>query len=180
MGCPSDKILQVAEHWGVAGCSPGQSSLAAVPAGLCHIYAFVIDLLGLTPCAVNGLPHHGIQVQSQKVKSYFEQGWFPMLFGFQFDFLAFLFCIHREAAVVQLQNHDRAKICAGTDGKREKNKTGGTSAKVGRAWRTKIVNFKNRVCIRAALPKHETMDKCMVSGCHGNFGKYMHFYEECP
>ena len=106
MGCPCDKILQVAEHWGVAGCNPGQSSLAAVPAGLCHIYAFEIDLLGLTPCAINGLPHHGIQVQSQKVKNYFEQGWFPMLFGFQFDFLAFLFCILREAAVVQLQNHD--------------------------------------------------------------------------
>ena len=30
-----------------------------------HIYAFVIYLLGLTPCALNGLPYHGIQVQSQ-------------------------------------------------------------------------------------------------------------------
>ena len=39
MGCPCDKILQVAGYWGVAGCSPGQSSLAAVPAGFCHIYA---------------------------------------------------------------------------------------------------------------------------------------------
>ena len=26
MGCPCDKILQVAEHWRVAGCSPGRSS----------------------------------------------------------------------------------------------------------------------------------------------------------
>ena len=65
MGCPCDKILQVAEYWGVAGCSPGQSSLAAVPAGFYHIDAFVIYLLGLTPCALNGLPYHGIQVQSQ-------------------------------------------------------------------------------------------------------------------
>ena len=32
-------------------------------------YAFVIYLLGLTPCALNGLPYHGIQVQSQKSKS---------------------------------------------------------------------------------------------------------------
>ena len=63
MECPCDKILQVAEHWGVAGCSPGQRSLAAVPAGFGHIHAFVICLLGLTPCALNGLPHHGIQVQ---------------------------------------------------------------------------------------------------------------------
>ena len=53
----------------VAGCSPGQSSLAAVPAGLCNIYAYVIYLLGLTPCALNGLTHHGIQEQSQKSKS---------------------------------------------------------------------------------------------------------------
>ena len=69
MGCLCDKILQVSDHWVVAGCSPGQSSLAAVPAGLCHIYAFVTFLLGLTPCALNGLPHHCIQVQSQKKKS---------------------------------------------------------------------------------------------------------------
>ena len=62
MGCPFDKILQVAEYWGV------ESSLAAVPAGFCHIYACVIYLLGLTPCALNGLPHHGIQVPSQKSK----------------------------------------------------------------------------------------------------------------
>ena len=68
MGCPCDKILLVAEYWGVAGCSPGQSSLAAVPAGFYHIYAFVICLLGLTPCALNGLPYHGIQVQSPKKK----------------------------------------------------------------------------------------------------------------
>ena len=67
MGCPCDKILQVAEHWRVAGCSPGQSSLAAVPAGFCNIYAYVMYLLGLTPCALNGLPHHGIQEQSQKL-----------------------------------------------------------------------------------------------------------------
>ena len=65
MGCSGDKILQVAEYWGVAGCSPGQSSLAAVPAGFYHIYAFVIYLLGLTPCALNGLPYHGIQVQNK-------------------------------------------------------------------------------------------------------------------
>ena len=64
MGCPCDKNLQVAEYWGVAGRSPGQSSLAAVPAGFCHICAFVI-FVGLTPCALNRLPHHGIQVQSQ-------------------------------------------------------------------------------------------------------------------
>ena len=44
MGCPCDKILQVAEHWGVAGRSPGQSSLAAVSAGflsylcICNIF----------------------------------------------------------------------------------------------------------------------------------------------
>ena len=68
MGCPCDKTLQVAGYWGVAGCSPGQSSLAAVPAGFCHIYAFVI-FVGLTPCAPNGLPHRGIQVQSQKSQS---------------------------------------------------------------------------------------------------------------
>ena len=68
MGCPCDKILQVAEYWGMAGCSPGQSSLAAVLAGFCHIYAFVIYLLSFTPCALNGLPHHGIQVRSQKSK----------------------------------------------------------------------------------------------------------------
>ena len=67
MGCPCDEIVQVAEYWGVAGCSPKQSSLAAVPLGICHIFAFVIYLLGLTPCALNVLPHHGIQVQSQKV-----------------------------------------------------------------------------------------------------------------
>ena len=58
-------MMQVAEHWGVAGCNPGQSSLAAVPAGLCHIYAFIIYLLGPTPCALNGLPHHGIQVERE-------------------------------------------------------------------------------------------------------------------
>ena len=69
MGCPCDKILQVAEHWRVAGCSPGQSSLAAVPAGFCNIYAYETYLLGLTPCALNGLPHHGIQEQSQKKKN---------------------------------------------------------------------------------------------------------------
>ena len=50
----------------MAGCSPGKSSLAAVPAGFCRIYAFAMYLLSLTPCALNGLPHHGIQVQSQK------------------------------------------------------------------------------------------------------------------
>ena len=31
-----------------------------------YIYAYVIYLLGLTPCALNGLPHHGIQEESQK------------------------------------------------------------------------------------------------------------------
>ena len=67
MGRPCHKILQMAEYWGVAGCSPGQRSLAAVPAGFYHIYAFVIYLLGLTPCALNGLPYHGIQVQNQKL-----------------------------------------------------------------------------------------------------------------
>ena len=55
----------MAEHWRVAGCSPGQSSLAVVPAGFCNIYAYVIYLSGLTPCALNGLPHHGIQEQGQ-------------------------------------------------------------------------------------------------------------------
>ena len=68
MGCPCDKILEVAEHWEVACCSPVPSSLAAVPAGLCRTYTFIICLLGLTPCALNGLPHHGIQVPSQKKK----------------------------------------------------------------------------------------------------------------
>ena len=67
MGCPGDKILQVAEHWRMAGCSAGQSSLAAVPAGFCHIYAYVIYLLSLTPCTLNALLHHGIQEQSQKM-----------------------------------------------------------------------------------------------------------------
>ena len=62
MGCPCDN------YWGVAGCSPGQSSLAAVLAGFCYIYAFVI-FVGLTPCALNGLPHRGIQVQSRKSQS---------------------------------------------------------------------------------------------------------------
>ena len=32
----------------------------------CFIYAYAIYLLGLTPCALNGLPHHGIQEQSKK------------------------------------------------------------------------------------------------------------------
>ena len=83
MGCPCDKILQVAEYWGVAGCSPGQSSLVAVPAGFYHIYAFVIYLLGLTPDALNGLPYHGIQVQSQKSKVFLHfssRPWGPSLF----------------------------------------------------------------------------------------------------
>ena len=71
MGCPCDKILQVAEHWGVAGCSPGQSSLAAEPAGFRHIHAYVIYLLGLTPCALNGLPHRGLQGRSQSQKFFF-------------------------------------------------------------------------------------------------------------
>ena len=44
MGCPCDKILQVAEYWGVAGCSPGQSSLAAVPAGFCHIHLCICNI----------------------------------------------------------------------------------------------------------------------------------------
>ena len=37
-----------------------------VPAGFCHMYAFVIYLLGLTPCALNLLPH---QAYRSKIKS---------------------------------------------------------------------------------------------------------------
>ena len=51
MGCPWVDMLKVAEHWGMAGCSQEQSSLAAVPAGFCHLYAYVTNWLGLTPCA---------------------------------------------------------------------------------------------------------------------------------
>ena len=69
MECPCDEILQMAEHWGVAGCSPRQSSLAAVPAGLYQLHAYVRFLLGSTPCALNGLPHHSIQEQSPKKNS---------------------------------------------------------------------------------------------------------------
>lgn len=43
--------------------------LAAVPSGCCHFdYAYVIYLVRLTPCALNGAPHHGIQEQSEKVR----------------------------------------------------------------------------------------------------------------
>ena len=42
--------------------------LQYLPDFVTFVYAFVIYLLGLTPCALNGLPHHGIQVQSQKSK----------------------------------------------------------------------------------------------------------------
>ena len=52
----------------VADCSPRQCFLAAVPAGFYHLYAYAIFLLGLTPCALNRLPHHDIQAQSQKIK----------------------------------------------------------------------------------------------------------------
>ena len=41
------RLGQVAEHWSVGSCS-GQNSL-------------------FTPWALNGLPHHGIQEQSQKI-----------------------------------------------------------------------------------------------------------------
>ena len=54
MGCPSDEILQVAEHWGVAGCSPRQSSLTAVPTGSYHFYTYVIYLLGFIPAPSTG------------------------------------------------------------------------------------------------------------------------------
>ena len=37
MGCLCDTVLQVAKHWGVARCSPGQSCLAAVLAGFCTV-----------------------------------------------------------------------------------------------------------------------------------------------
>ena len=52
------------ERGGVAGCGPGQSSLAAM-SPIC---------LRLTPCALNGLPHHGIQEQSQSQSAFAKQG----------------------------------------------------------------------------------------------------------
>ena len=38
-GESSDEILQVAEHWEIGSCSPGQSSMAAVRGGFSQFYA---------------------------------------------------------------------------------------------------------------------------------------------
>ena len=35
------RLGQVAEHWRVGSCSPGQNSLVAVHGGYCHFYAYV-------------------------------------------------------------------------------------------------------------------------------------------
>ncbi len=48
--------------WEVA--AQDKSSMAAVHGGFFQFYAYVKQLLGFTPCALNGLPHHGIQEQS--------------------------------------------------------------------------------------------------------------------
>jgi len=56
------------EYGGVAGCGQGQSSLAAI----CRILSPIC--LRLTPCALNGLPHHGIQEQSQSQSAFAKQG----------------------------------------------------------------------------------------------------------
>ena len=55
----------MAENWSVGSCSPGHNSLVAVHGGYGHFYAYV-KVVFFTPCALNGLPHHGVQEQSQE------------------------------------------------------------------------------------------------------------------
>ena len=62
--------MQVAVHCTIGRLKPKAKVLAAVPDGLCHPYEYVIYLLGLTPCVLNGRALHGIRskVNSSQVK----------------------------------------------------------------------------------------------------------------